>query len=261
MKKAVITLLSDFGTVDGFVGAMKGVILGLAPGTNIVDLSHDIPAQNIRAGAWALREAATHFPRGTIHVAVVDPGVGTARRPIALRADGHWYIGPDNGLLSLAAAEATSGVLLENPEYRRSTVSNTFHGRDIFAPAAGHLAAGVDPGQLGPSLAEWERLETPEPTVAPGRVVGQVIHVDQFGNLITNIRSRDLAGGDDWRVSWNGKEIGVVRRTFGDVARGGWVAYSGSSGLLEIGVRDGRAAASPEEAEEVILSEVTACAG
>ena len=259
MEMVFITLLSDFGTVDGFVGAMKGVILGIAPRATILDLTHEIPAQDIRAGAWALREAAPHFPRGTIHVAVVDPGVGTPRRPIALRAGGHWYIGPDNGLLTLAAADASSGVLLEQPGFRRSTVSNTFHGRDIFAPAAGHLAAGVDPAELGPALSEWERLSMPEPTVAPGQISGHVIHVDRFGNLITNIRSCDLAGGDGWQVSWQGKAIGAVRRTFGDVAPGQWVAYPGSSGLLEIGVRDGRAA--PREVEPVILSEVTACAG
>lgn len=258
MKKPLITLLSDFGTVDGFVGAMKGVILSTAPDATVVDLTHEIPAQDVWSGAWALREAAPHFPAETIHVAVVDPGVGTPRRPIALRSRDHWFIGPDNGLLSLAADGALAGVVLQDPAYRRAQVSNTFHGRDIFAPAAGHLAAGVTPTELGPEIRNWERLTLPQAAVEGDLATGQVIHVDQFGNLITSIRTGDLAGTKTWRVSWMGKEIGPMKQTFGDVAPGQWVAYEGSSGQLEIGVRDGRAA--PGAQVEVLQSEVTACA-
>ena len=257
MKKPIITLLSDFGTVDGFVGAMKGVILSVAPDASVVDLTHEIPAQNVRLGAWALKEAAPCFPRGTIHVAVVDPGVGTARRPMALECRDHWFIGPDNGLLSLAADEVSAGFALEQPEYRRPQVSNTFHGRDIFAPAAGHLAAGVSPRALGPEITDWERITLPEASFRGDRVMGQVVHVDQFGNLVTNIRAKDLPGGRVWRLSWLGKEIGPLRQTFGDVASGQWVAYAGSSGLVEIGIRDGRAA--PLDRAAVLESEVMAC--
>ena len=257
MKKPLVTLLSDFGTVDGFVGAMKGVIFSIAPDATVVDLTHEIPAQDVRAGAWALREAAPHFPPGTIHVAVVDPEVGTARRPLALECRGHWFVGPDNGLLSLAAEEASTGIALDRPEYHRPQVSNTFHGRDIFAPAAGHLAAGVAPRELGHEIKKWARITVPAASFNGDRVMGQVIHVDQFGNLITNIRARDLPGGRAWRLSWLGKEIGPLRQTFGDVASGQWVAYAGSSGQVEIGIRDGRAAQGDRAA--VLQSEVTAC--
>jgi len=224
----------------------------------VVDLTHDIPAQDVRAGAWALREAAPHFPPGTVHVAVVDPGVGTARRPLALYSDGRWYVGPDNGLLSLAASSARSGVVLDNPAYHRAEVSATFHGRDIFAPTAAHLAGGVAPDALGHETDQWIRLPLPEPSLQPDAARGQVIHVDRFGNLITNLSAGDLAPEHTWTVSWRGEEIGELRRTFGDVTPGDWVAYRGSSGQIEIGIRDGQAATAADLAA-VLQSEVTAC--
>ncbi len=259
MKEPIITLLSDFGTVDGFVGAMKGVILSLAPGARIIDLSHDIPAQDIRGGAWALREAAPLFPVGTIHVTVVDPGVGTERRPLLLESGGQSFIGPDNGVLTLAAREDCRAWSLEDAQYFRPQVSATFHGRDIFAPVAGHLAAGKDPSVFGPEIERWRRLPLPEPVVGQSKIEGQVIHVDRFGNLITNIPSGTLTGETAWRVNWREVDIGPIRRTFGDVASGAWVAYPGSSGMLELGIRDGRAASKHQEQD--LYAVVSVCAG
>jgi S-adenosylmethionine hydrolase len=241
---AIVTLLSDFGTADGFVGAMKGVVLSRAPLARIVDLTHDIAPHDVRAGAWALREAAATFPQGTIHVAVVDPGVGTERRAILLLSCGQLYLGPDNGLLSLAAPQG-QGWVLDRPELFCRGVSSTFHGRDIFASVAGHLAAGVAPEACGTPIATWARLERPVATLSENEVQGEVVHVDRFGNLVTNIICAELDSVDGWEVHLDDRPLGAIRTTFGDVDRGRWVAYTGSSGALEIAVREGRAGDQP----------------
>jgi hypothetical protein len=241
MPRSIVTLLTDFGTVDGFVGAMKGVILSRAPEAQLVDLTHEIPSQDVRAGAWALREAASMFPVGTIHVAVVDPGVGTARRPILVRSGGQLLVGPDNGLLGLAAPTGECWML-DRRELHRAEVSDTFHGRDIFASVAGHLAAGVRPEACGSSTSSFQRIEEPEARSVGGQLQGTVVHVDRFGNLVTNIRRELLADRrDPWQVEVGGHPVGPLRRTFADVAVGEPVAYIGSSGVLELAVRDGRA--------------------
>jgi len=241
---AIVTLLSDFGTADGFVGAMKGVVLSRAPDARVVDLTHDIPPHDVHAGAWALREAATAFPQGTIHVAVVDPGVGTERRAIMLLSRGQLFLGPDNGLLSLAAPEG-QGWVLDRPEWFCPGASRTFHGRDIFASVAGHLAAGVAPEACGAPITSWVRLERPVATLSENEVRGEVVHVDRFGNLVTNIICAELDSVDGWEVHLDGRSVGAIRATFGDVDRGQWVAYTGSSGALEIAVREGRAGDQP----------------
>ena len=237
--RALVTLLTDFGTLDGYVGAMKGVILSRAPDATLVDLTHDIPPHDVWSGAWALREAARSFPAGAIHVAVVDPGVGTARRPILVEHAGQVFVGPDNGVLSLASSGGRARHL-DRSELHHPQVSRTFHGRDIFAAVAGHLAAGLPPADCGTPIADWLRLEELAPSSAANGVRGAVIHVDRFGNLVTNITT--LAAGA--RVEVEGGPSAVpLRATFGDVAPGEWVAYLGSSGRLELAVREGSAAA------------------
>lgn len=237
---SIVTFLTDFGSVDGYVGAMKGVVLCRAPRASLVDISHQIAPQDVRAGAWALRQAAPFFPAGTIHVAVVDPGVGSERRPLVVESAGQIYVGPDNGLLSAAYDGAWRAWQLTREELFLRPTSATFHGRDIFASVAAHLAAGRAPEACGeliddPVSLGFERVVAERDAA---EVCGRVIHIDRFGNLITNI----VLGAEEvgrWRCQLGAREIGVVARTFADVHRGAWVAYLGSSMLLEIGKRDG----------------------
>ena len=246
----IITLLTDFGTADGYVGAMKGVILRRSPGATVVDITHDIPPQKVHAGARALAEAAPLFPAGTIHVAVVDPGVGSARHPLLVASEGQLFIGPDNGLLSLAAP-AGEARALDRRELFRATVSSTFHGRDVFASVAGHLAAGLPPQSCGHVVERWQRLQLPKPTMEADRIAGTVIHVDRFGNLITNLKRGAVGDAARWRIFVDERDIGPIRGTFSDVAPGQWVAYIGSGGELEIAVRDGDAASALEQTTDV----------
>jgi S-adenosylmethionine hydrolase len=240
----VVTLLTDFGTVDGYVGAMKGVIASIAPPVPIVDLTHDIPAQDVRAGAWALRQAARAFPPASIHVGVVDPGVGSARRALLLRAEDRLYLAPDNGLASwVTGAEAATVWSLDRPELFCDPVSATFHGRDVFASVAGHLAAGRAPESCGTPVDDWQRLPWPSVEQSGPEVVGQVVHVDRFGNLVTNIEAGMLCGAAGWQVSLPPRGIGPLRTTYADVEEGAWVAYVGGAGMVEIAVRNGNAAA------------------
>jgi S-adenosylmethionine hydrolase len=193
---STIAILTDFGYRDHYVGAMRGVIATIAPDARVIDLTHGIPPQQVIAGAIALRESWRYFPRRTIFLAVVDPGVGTARAPIAIETRaGARFVGPDNGLLSLAANEAGPwrAVKLAAPRYRLTKVSTTFHGRDIFAPAAAWLARGDQVAKLGPRLAKIHELQLPQP-LQDGRVLrGEVIYCDGFGNLVTNIDRAGLA--------------------------------------------------------------------
>jgi S-adenosylmethionine hydrolase len=243
----VITLLTDFGTADGFVAAMKGVIATRARGAVIVDATHDIPPQDVRAGAFALLGYASYFPAGTIHVAVVDPGVGSARRAIAVEAGGRWFVGPDNGLFTgiydrepgWRAWQLTEDRFFEHP------VSATFHGRDVFAPVAAALANGVAPAELGAQIEDPVRLAWAAVRVDPERIRGEVIHVDRFGNLVTNVSRRD-AGEEglppDVRISVAGRRIGGLMSTFAEATGVEPFALWGSAGLLEIAVAGGSAA-------------------
>lgn len=231
----IITVLTDFGTADGYAAEVQGTLLRLAPGVVLAEVSHDIAPGDIAAGAYALGRAWSMYPEGTIHLAVVDPGVGTARRGLAVEAGGHWFVGPDNGLLeaALAVDGARSHALLVPP-----TASRTFHGRDVFAPAAAALARGEPGTVLGASLTDPVRAAQRAVQRAGGDLVGEVIHVDRFGTLITNLPEQQVARGAAVRI---GVYDLVVRDTFGDVAPGELVAFFGSGGTLEIAVRDGRA--------------------
>ena len=232
---AVITLLTDFGTADSYVAEMKGVLLRLAPGAVVVDATHDVAPGDIAAGAFLLGRTWPAFPVGTVHLAVVDPGVGTARRALAVDAGGHRFVGPDNGLLSrpLEAPNAKAVSLATPPG-----ASPTFHGRDLFAPAAARLALGAALRDLGPAVPDPVRLARP-PLVREGvDIVGVVVHVDRFGTLITNIPGARVAADAVVRIGPYDLEL---KTTFGDVAAGDPVAIVGSGGTVEIAVRDARA--------------------
>ena len=245
MHAAIITLTTDFGHWDHYVATMKGVMLTICPQAVLIDISHAVRPQAVRQAAHLLASAAPFFPPGTVHVAVIDPGVGTERRAVAIGTARACYVGPDNGVFSLVLERESVqwAVHLDNPEYHLAEVSATFHGRDIFAPAAAYLASGADPSQVGDSLApsELHRLEilqTYEEGAGPWQAY--VLHIDRFGNLITNFRVPDPDATLSVRVG--GEYIGHVSRTFADVAVGELVAYVGSSGLLEVAVRQGSAA-------------------
>lgn len=242
---SIVTLTTDFGTQDYYVGAMKGALLTIAPQTTLVDLTHQAPPQDLLAGAFVLHHAAREFPPGTIHLAVVDPGVGSRRRPLAVRAAGHFWIGPDNGLFGFAFDGPDCQIrAIAHPGLTPSRRSATFHGRDLFAPAAAHLAIGFPFEEMGPPVADPVRLEEMTPQRQAGRLHGQVIHVDRFGNLVTNIAAADLAGWDgEVRIRLgSGRELDRICRTYADVAPGTVLALVGSADLLEISVNGGSAA-------------------
>lgn len=217
---------------------MKGALLSAAPGLTLVDVTHAVPPGDVRAGAYLLGRAWPRFPSGTVHLAVVDPGVGTGRAGLAVAAHGHYFVGPDNGLFTLVLRDAeVQIVVLPTPD----GASPTFHGRDVFAPAAAALAAGATLAELGPPFAGMPvRLAYREPHHEGKSVMGQVVYVDRFGTLVTNLTPELVPPYAVIEVE--GLEVGPLRRTYGDVPTGGLVAYLGSGGQVEIAVRDGSAA-------------------
>ena len=245
---AIVTLTTDFGGRDPYVAAMKGVILGIARAARraveLVDLTHEVAPHYVVEAALALDAVVPFFPPGTVHVAVVDPAVGTARRGLAVAARGQVFVGPDNGLFTpFLAGTSWQAWELTAPEYRLAAVSRTFHGRDVFAPAAAHVATGVGPARLGAPVTDPVRLAWPHPGEIGGVVAGAVLHVDRFGNLVTSIPAGAIAGplraGATVRVA--GRPVPIVG-TYGELARGRAGALVGSSGRLEIAVREGSAA-------------------
>ncbi len=246
----IITLTTDFADRDTCVAQMKGVILSIAPEARIVDLTHQIPAQDVLAGALAIASARGAFAPDTIHVGVVDPGVGTDRAAIAIRTDHGTFVGPDNGLFTavLSAATPLASVALTNPTYHLPVVSHTFHGRDIFAPVAAHLAARTPLERMGKAADPPVMLDIPTPRAMRQGLELRVLVVDRFGNLITNLNTLDFdvwrspSGDDPITIEVAGRSIPSIQCTYGDVARGELLAYFGSSGHLEIAVRDGNAA-------------------
>ncbi len=238
----IVTLLTDFGTADYFVGAMKGAVLAANPDARVVDITHEVPAYDVEAGAFTLRAAFETFPAGTVHVAVVDPGVGSARRGIALEGRGHTFVGPDNGVFGhvYECVRPFRVFHLTNESFFRTEVSATFHGRDVFAPVAGALSRGVRAEEMGPEVEDYVRLPSAAPArLEDGTLAGTVIHVDRFGNCVTNITPLDLpdeAVGRGARLFVCGREIGAFRRFFAEDGGGEPFAVWGSAGLLEIAV-------------------------
>jgi S-adenosyl-L-methionine hydrolase (adenosine-forming) len=242
---SVITLTTDFGTHDWFVGTLKGVIAGIAPKANIIDLSHDLPPGDIRGGAFALAASCRFFPKGTVHVAVVDPGVGSRRKAIAVQTANGVFVGPDNGVLSWALVNEKAKAVhaLENEAYFLKPVSQTFHGRDVFAPVAAHLSRGVPIKKFGPALKDFVRLDWPESQRKRGGVEGEVVCTDRFGNAITNIGSELLRGAAmaSCEVFAKRRRICPLRTFYQSVPHKTPVALAGSSGFLEIAVNGGSA--------------------
>ncbi len=243
----LVTLLTDFGCRDSYVAEIKAVLLSTAPSAQLVDISHEVPPGNVLAAQYILGRTWARFPSGSVHLAVVDPGVGSRRRAIAVASRGHYFVGPDNGLFTPVLDGATV-VELAVP----GNAAPTFHGRDVFAPAAARLVLGEAVEKLGTPVADPVRLSPPQPVLEGERVRGSVIYVDRFGTLITNI-ARELAAGKA-AVEIRGIVV-PLRRTFADVEPGELVAFVGSGGTVEIAVRDGAAAAKLEAA----LGEVVLC--
>jgi len=246
-----VTLTTDFGTADSYVAEMKAVILSLCPEAVLVDITHEVERFNIRMGAYLLARSAWLFPRGTVHLAVVDPGVGGGRKPLILETPSAFFVGPDNGLLTAAAKrQGISHAYQIRKEYCwPSKVSETFHGRDLFAPAAGHLAAGKPPSSLGVEVSTYVESAFPSPKISGRIVEGEVIHVDRFGNLVTNIdrklpETRGLRFGSAIRI-----QAGKIQHprkvrfaeTYSQAARGELLLTVGSGGFLEVSVNQGDA--------------------
>ncbi|GAB4418874.1 MAG: SAM-dependent chlorinase/fluorinase [Anaerolineae bacterium] len=261
----IIALLTDFGLKDAYVGIMKGVMLSICPTARLVDLTHDIRPQDVRQAAYVLLTAYRYFPPETVFLVVVDPGVGTARAPLAVETAHGRFVAPDNGVLSYVLREtpARQAVALSDPAYHLREISQTFHGRDIFSPVAAHLAQGTPITALGPTQRNLVLLPAPRLSVSAREVVGEVLHIDHFGNLITSIGQLTWEGADRLRLTprFGGEagssvelmavtcrvqvgdyQVGPIRRTYGEVSPGQATALIGSAGQLEIGVNQGHAA-------------------
>ncbi|MCD6286981.1 MAG: SAM-dependent chlorinase/fluorinase [Anaerolineae bacterium] len=259
---ALVTLTTDFGLQDGYVGTMKGVMAGIAPDLAFIDITHDIRPQDLRGAAYVLWTALPYFPGDAVHLVVVDPGVGTSRHAIASQTSWGVLVGPDNGVFSyvwdVVPAELT--VALENPDYQRPVVSSTFHGRDVFSPAAAHIAAGVPLREFGPEVSHPVRMSSPGMSMEERRIRGEVLYIDRFGNVITSIgrlvwegtllhldpvfakgESRTL-NARRVRVLAGGRDLGPIVRTYGEVSSGDALVMVGSEGLLEIAINQGHAA-------------------
>lgn len=243
----IVAFLTDFGTRDGYAAAMKGAALSVNPALRCIDVSHEISPQSILEGALVLRSVFDYFPEGSIFAAVVDPGVGGERAILAARVRGRVAVAPDNGLLSPILDAGPVGALhrVTSPRFRRERVHPTFHGRDIIAPAAAHLSLGVRVEDLGDAAAEYQRVALPRPSRAPDGLAGVVLHIDRFGNIVTNLSDADVAasGGARARVVVAGRAIDGVARTYSE-GKAELMALVGSWGFLEIAMRNGDAASA-----------------
>jgi S-adenosylmethionine hydrolase len=255
----IITLLSDFGSSDQYVASMKGVILSICGRALLVDITHEVPKFNIGEAAYLLAATTLYFPSGTIHLCVVDPGVGTSRKALLVKTKRSFLVGPDNGVLMLAAdKEGIEKVIeIKNRKYMLETVSSTFQGRDIFAAAAAHLANGVGIDEFGPQTVEYQMPVFSKASISGGKLQGEIIHIDDFGNIITNIMSSDLAKlniapGAKTRISISRRTIETMFcNTYGEVKEGEYLMLIGSSGFLEISIRQGDAATSCKAKEGI----------
>jgi len=245
--RPVIAFLTDFGTSDHYVGAMKGVAIGICPDASLIDVTHGVPAQDVLTGALELSAAYRYFPPGTVFVVVIDPGVGSTRRGIAAEAGGYRFVAPDNGVLSLVFRDTPPAMVVDltAAKYQHGRVSRTFEGRDRFAPAAAWVATGVHVASLGTRITDWTTITVPEPRVEDDVVQGQVLRVDRFGNLITNIdRSTHdrVARGRRMAVTIDGRPAGPVVNTYAEAPAGACCALFGSGDYLEVAVNGGSAA-------------------
>ncbi len=238
MQSKLITLTTDFGYRDPYVGVMKGVILGINPAACIVDLTHGLPPQDVMAAALSLRASVRYFPRGTTHVAVVDPGVGTKRRPLLIASEETFFVGPDNGIFSLVMEERAISQIVElsAKSYHLQPTSNTFHGRDIFAPVAAYLSLGISAQAFGKRTEEFARLQWPRPQKKSGALEGEIVYIDRFGNLITNIEARDLNSRNiqDLRLTLGSIEIRGLQSNYASGHDRDYITLINSWGFLEV---------------------------
>jgi S-adenosylmethionine hydrolase len=262
MTSPVITLLTDFGAADHYVGAMKGVILGICPHAQLVDISHEITLYAITEAAFTLSQAWTCFPPGTVHVVVVDPGVGSARRPILVEAAGHLFVSPDNGVLTMLydTVPAHEVRQITASRYFRKPVSRTFHGRDIFGPVAAQLANGLAPAEVGPQIADYLRLGFAKPVrTGPGTWAGTILKVDRFGNLISNFDSESWQRLDTepFEMRVGGRVVSRMASNYAEVDGEELFVIPGSAGFLELSMNRGSAAkaanARPDDPLEIRL--------
>jgi S-adenosylmethionine hydrolase len=246
MKNPIITLLTDFGTKDHYVASMKGAILNINPRCLLIDISHQVSSHDIREGAFILANAYSYFPKGTIHLSVVDPGVGGLRKPVLLATQNYYFVGPDNGVFTMIAQKerVKQIIVLDQQKYHLSKVSATFHGRDIFAPVAAYLSLGIKPIAFGHKIESLEGFGFKGPVIKKGKLLGEILHVDIFGNLVSNIDEGRLFRF----IEGNSFVIRVGRKTIRGLKRGYWggkreepIALFGSGGFLEISVREGNA--------------------
>jgi S-adenosylmethionine hydrolase len=246
MTRPILTLTTDFGVTDHYVGAMKGVILGICPQTQIVDIGHEVAPFEIAEGAYLIAQAWRYFPKKTVHVVVVDPGVGTARRPILVEAGGQYFVGPDNGVLSMVYLQETSKVrLISNEKYFRHPVSRTFHGRDIFSPVAAHLANGIPAARFGKLVEDYLRPEFEKPHRAGKRTwIARILKIDRFGNIVTNIHTNEF--GDlatrNFSLALGPQTVTVLAQNYAQCAPGELFLILGSSGYYEVSLSQGNAA-------------------
>ncbi len=246
MRKPIITLLTDFGTKDHYVASMKGTILSINPRCTLIDITHHVSPYDIKEGAFLLANAYSFFPKGTIHLSVVDPGVGGLRKPVLFVTTNYFFVGPDNGLFTFVfkREKVKKVVALTNPKYFLSQLSTTFHGRDLFAPVAAHLSLGVKPEAFGPALNSWVEIGFKKPKIREGRLIGEILHIDAFGNLISNIDEKELfhfVKDHSFLIKIGRKIIQDLKKGYGEGKRNDPIALIGSGGFLEISVREGNA--------------------
>jgi S-adenosylmethionine hydrolase len=246
MPAPILTLTSDFGLTDHYVAAMKGVILSICPQARMVDISHGVSPYDVAEGAYLIAQAYPSFPPKTVHVVVVDPGVGTSRRPILLEAAGQYFVGPDNGVLSMVYSREKSKVrLISNDRYFRKPVSRTFHGRDIFSPVAAHLAAGVPSPRLGKLIQDYLRPSFEKPQRTGKRTwTGRILKIDRFGNVVTNFHVSEFPDLErkNFSLAIGPRQAGVMAHNYAECGPGELFAIAGSSGYLEVSVSQGSAA-------------------
>jgi S-adenosylmethionine hydrolase len=246
MARAIITLTTDFGLSDHYAGTMKGVILGICPGAQIVDISHEVTPYEIAEGAFVIAQVYRYFPKKTVHVVVVDPGVGTTRRPILLEAAGQYFVAPDNGVLSMIYAQEKHKVrVITNERYFRKPVSRTFHGRDIFAPVGAHLAKGATPASVGKVIDNYLRSSFGKPERTGKHCwTGAILKIDRFGNLVTNFRLSDFPGLEEraFELAVGAQSVKRLARSYGECVIGELFLIVGSSGYLEISANQASAA-------------------
>lgn len=246
MKKSIVTLLTDFGIKDHYVASMKGVILGINPHCLIIDITHQVKAHDIEEASFILANAYSFFPKGTIHLSVVDPGVGGERKPILLITPDYYFIGPDNGLFTLVAQrEKVKQIIVLNKEkYFLSGLSGTFHGRDLFAPVAGHLSLGVKPDAFGNKIDSIKEFRFEKPMIRDGKLSGKILHIDAFGNLVSNITDEILfqyVQDRPFVIRIERKTIHGLKKGYWEGKKGELIALFGSGGYLEISIREGNA--------------------